>query len=115
MRASSAFPEAAITGILVGLPSDPRFNAVDGLRNILAHRLSVRRSVRSSSTLNADGTLTTNWHEEKWHIPGAADSPTFDEQMLQRHLYDLTPVLKTLTTAAREFAEGHTPVAGTTN
>jgi hypothetical protein len=112
---SSAFPQAAITGILAGLPGDARFSTIDGFRNILAHRLSGRRSVRSSSTLNADGTHTTDWHEETWHIPGAADSPTFDEEMLQRNLDDIAAMLKPLTTAAREFAESHTRAAGANN
>ncbi|MGP8245291.1 MAG: hypothetical protein ACLQVN_12325 [Bryobacteraceae bacterium] len=108
---NTAFPRAAITRILAGLPVDARFRAVDSLRNILGHRLSGRRSVRSSGTLHADGTHTTDFHAETWHIPGAAGSPTFGEEMLQRHLDDITAVLRTLTAAALEFVESEKPAA----
>jgi hypothetical protein len=67
----AAFPQAAITALLATLPSDPRFTAVDDLRNILSHRVAGRRTVRSSSTRNPDGSFTTKLHEETWHVPGA--------------------------------------------
>jgi hypothetical protein len=68
------FPQEPLSVLLDGLSSDTKFGAVDELRNILGHRLSGRRSVRSSSTLNRDGTVTTDFHEETWHIPGASVS-----------------------------------------
>lgn len=102
---SAAFPQAVITGLLANLPQDSGFTAIDEVRNLLAHRISGRRSVRSSGTLQADGTHTTDWHEETWHIPGAAGKLMFDEQMLQRHLDDITGLLTSFASAAREFAE----------
>jgi hypothetical protein len=36
------------------------FSTIDEVRNLLAHRISGRRSVRSSGTLHADGTHTTD-------------------------------------------------------
>jgi hypothetical protein len=107
---SNAFPHDAITGLLSGLSHDARFSAIDALRNLLAHRLSGRRSVRSSGTLNKDGSYTTNFHEETWHIPGATGKLVFDRDMLQRHLTNTTDMLGPLATAARTFAESHQPL-----
>lgn len=101
---NAAFPQAPITGLLTGLPKDPRFRAIDAVRNLVGHRVSGRRSVRSSGTLDGDGTHT-NWREETWHLPGAAEKLMFDEELLQRHLDDLTGLLESLSSAAREFAE----------
>jgi hypothetical protein len=107
---SSAFPNDAITGLLGSLPNDVRFTAVDHIRNLLGHRISGRRSVRSSGTLHEDGTYTTDFHEETWHIPGATTTLTFDKDLLQHHLADITDLLSSLTVAARAFAESHQPV-----
>ena len=103
----TTFPNEAITLALAGLAVDERFGQLDELRNILAHRLSGRRSIRASSTLEPDGTQT-NWHEERWHIPGASESPTFDQEMLQRHLDNVAAMLRPLIATAWEFAE-HSP------
>lgn len=102
---TAAFPNAPITGILTGLSTDVRFTVVDAIRNVLAHRLSGRLTTRSSGTLQKDGTQTTDWHEETWHIPGSTTTLNFDDEMLQRRLDDIAVVLKTLILAAREFAE----------
>ena len=91
------------------MSGDARFSAIDELRNILGHRLSGRRSVRSSGTLHEDGTHTTDFHEETWHIPGAAVSLTFDPDMLQRVLDDIAVLVKTLTEASLNSAKSHTP------
>jgi len=107
---SAAFPQDAITGLLT------RCRRIRGsLRltlsgNLLAHRISGRRSVRSSGTLNKDGTYTTDFHEETWHIPGTPGKLLFDKDMLQRHLADITDLLCSFATAARTFAESHKPV-----
>jgi hypothetical protein len=53
-----AFPQERITGCLAGLLQDPEFTAIDGIRNILAHRLSGRRSIQSLGTTHPDGTHT---------------------------------------------------------
>ena len=105
---ASAFPLEPITKLLADLPSDAQFSAIDELRNILGHRLSGRRSVRSSGTLHADGTHKTDFHEETWHIPGASVSLTFDPEMLQRVLGEVACLVMTLTAAALQFAESHT-------
>lgn len=106
---SASFPQDAITGLLGSLPQDARFASIDVIRNLLAHRISGRRSVRSSSTRHEDGTYTTDFHEETWHIPGAVGKLTFDRDLLQRHLDDITALLSSLAVAARTFAEAHLP------
>lgn len=68
---STAFPQDTVTGLVGSLSQDARFANIDAVRNLLAHRLSGRRSVRSATTRNKDGTFTTDLHEETWHIPGA--------------------------------------------
>lgn len=107
---NAAFPKAAITKLLGSLPQDAGFRTIDEVRNLLAHRISGRRSVRSKGTLHADGTGTTDWREETWHIPGAGEKLMFDEGMLQRHLDNITGLLTSLASAAHEFAETNQPV-----
>lgn len=102
---TAAFPHAAITGLLTGLPQDAAFSTIDEVRNLLAHRISGRRSIRSSG----DGKQTT-WREETWHIPGGATKLMFDEELLQRHLDNLTGLLTSLASAARAFAEANQPM-----
>jgi hypothetical protein len=89
---SAAFPNDAITGLLASLGQDARFTTLETIRNLLAHRLSGRRTTRSSGTLHEDGTYTTDLHEETW-------------QLLARHLADITDLLSLLTVAAKTFAE----------
>jgi hypothetical protein len=106
---SAAFPHDAISGLLGSLAQDARFAGIDAVRNLLAHRISGRRSVRSASTRHKDGTCTTDLHEETWHIPGAPAKLVFDKDLLQRHLDDLSTMLSQLVVAARAFAEAHQP------
>lgn len=94
-----AFPDAVITGGLAALLQRPEFTTIDGFRNILAHRLGGRRSVRSWSN------GTTHAHEETWHIPGSTADLDFDINMLHRQLDEITGMLTTLIVAAREFVE----------
>jgi hypothetical protein len=105
----AAFPLDAITGLMGSLQQDARFETIDTIRNLLAHRISGRRSVRSSGTLNKDGSHTADFHEEKWHIPGATGKLVFDRELLERHLGDVTVLLSSLAAAARAFAESHQP------
>jgi hypothetical protein len=100
---TAAFPKAPITALLAGLSKDSRFSTIDTVRNLVGHRISGRRSVRASSTLETDGTQT-HWREETWHLPGAAGTLMFDEELLRRHLDDVTALLASLSAAAREFA-----------
>lgn len=106
---SAAFPQDGITVLLGSLSQDARFASIDVIRNLLAHRISGRRSVRSSSTRHEDGTYTTDFHEETCHIPGAPGKLTFDGELLERHLADITALLSSLATAARTFAEAQQP------
>lgn len=101
---TAAFPKATITGLLAGLSKDKRFGTIDSVRNLVGHRISGRRGVRASSTMHPDGTHT-HWREETWHLPGAAGTLAFDDEMLQRHLDDVTVLLASLASAAREFAD----------
>jgi hypothetical protein len=102
---SAAFPQDALTGFLGGLTQDARFATIDAVRNLLAHRISGRRSIRSSSIRHENGTLTRDFHEETWHIPGASGKLVFDKELLQRHLNDITDLLSSLSATARSFAE----------
>jgi hypothetical protein len=106
---SAAFAHDAITRLLGSLRQDARFASIDAVRNLLAHRISGRRSVRSASTRHKDGTCTTDFHEETWHIPGAPGKLVFDKDLLQRYLDDLTGLLSQIAVAARAFAEAHQP------
>ena len=108
---SAAFPQEAITGELEALSQKPEFIAIDGLRNVLAHRVSGRRSIRAWGTVERDGTHT-HTQEETWHVPGSAEKLVFDETMIERHLSDITTLLTTLASASRAFAENnqHTKV-----
>jgi hypothetical protein len=101
----NAFATAAITARLIELLPKPEFTQIKELRNILAHRLSGRRSVCAWS----DG--TTHTREETWHVPGSTDDMPFSEDMLQHHLTEITDMLTELTSAAREFAESEKPPA----
>ncbi|MFN0166582.1 MAG: hypothetical protein ACKV22_09125 [Bryobacteraceae bacterium] len=108
-----AFPTASVTSALVALGDDPRFQMLDHVRNLVAHRLSGRRSASAGSIMNADGTFTERWHKEKWHIPGISGELMFDEDLLQRQLDDITDTLKPIVDAAREFAEAQPAQAST--
>ncbi|MGD0163335.1 MAG: hypothetical protein ABSB39_12785 [Candidatus Sulfotelmatobacter sp.] len=101
----TAFPRAAITRRLAELTQKPEFTMLDGVRNTLAHRLSGRRSVRSSGILRRDRTYECTRREDEWYIPGSNEKLMFDEGMLQRQLTTVTSLLSTLVAASREFAE----------
>ncbi len=105
----TAFPQELLTRLLAGLSSDARFGVIDELRNILGHRLSGRRSVSSSSTMQRDGTFKTDFHQETWHIPGASVSLVCAPAMLQRVLDNITALVTALTSSARQFTESHQP------
>jgi len=113
----ATFPRASITGIVLSLQSDPtlttndaRFVVTDTVRNLVGHRISGRRSVRGAGTTQEDGTHTTDWHEENWHLPGSSIPLNFDEDLLQKQLDNITNLLAELSAAARDFAEQHQPV-----
>jgi hypothetical protein len=99
----AAFPATAITACLLELLQKPEFTIIDRIRNLLAHRVSGRRSVRAWN----NGTASTQ--EETWHIPGLPDPPQFSENMLHRQLDNTTGMLTSLTASARVFAESQKP------
>jgi hypothetical protein len=109
---SGAFPKEKITGLLTALADDTAFRSIDLVRNLVGHRISGRRSIAASGTTHADGTRT-EWREERWHLPGAAGKLVFDEQLLQRHLDDITRLLMSLASAAHKFVQNHQPVQST--
>jgi hypothetical protein len=108
---ATAFPQATITQRLAELPQKPEFITLDEVRNLLAHRTSGRRRVVSSGILHRDSTGRPSaqrlTREETWALPGLSRKLSFDEEMLQRHLYAITGLLTTLASASREFAEGN--------
>lgn len=100
----ASFPQATITQRLTELSKQPEFTALEGLRNILAHRLPGRRSVQSWGAVLPDGTYEPTL-EETWYMPGSNEKLTLDEKMLQRHLQAITALLVALASASRKFAE----------
>jgi hypothetical protein len=103
---AATFPAATITQQLVRLRKEPAYIDLDTLRNILAHRLAGRRSVKILGTTHADGSRT-ELREENWHVPGLGRSLSFDDDLLQRHLVDIRALLTTLISVSRQFAEGN--------
>jgi hypothetical protein len=101
---ATSFRQANITQRLTQLSKQPEFAVLEDRRNILAHRLAGRRSVRSWGTVLRDGTDESTW-EETWYMPGSEQKLTFDEGMLRRHLQAITALLIPLSLASREFAE----------
>ena len=106
---ADSFPNANITQRLRELSKQREFVALEDRRNILAHRLSGRRSVRSRGTMLLDSTYESTW-EEGWYMPGS-DELTFEEGMLRRTLQSITALLVPLATASREFAEQQSSIS----
>jgi len=105
----AAFPQAAITRFLVELMQNQEFSTIDGIRNILAHRISGRRSVQSWGMTSPDGTYTQT-QEATWHLPRSNTKLIFDRALLQRHLDEITDLLAQLTSASLEFVESCQPM-----
>jgi len=106
---TAAFPQTSITRGLVELPQKAEFNRIEEIRNILAHRLIGRRSVRSYGILNSDGT-STHTREDVLNLLGSDAEPSFDEELIQRHLDAITSLLTSLVEASLEFAKSNKPV-----
>lgn len=102
---AAAFPNTAITAQLAALLKKPEFMRIQEYRNLLAHRLSGRRSVRGWRNGN------TYTHEETWHVPGSTDALQFSDDMLHGYRDEITDMLTVLTTSAHEFAESQRPAA----
>jgi len=100
----AAFPNTAITDRLVRLRKDSQFCELDSIRNILAHRISGMRSVRSRSIRELDGTFTRS-REDVLYLHGANEAQ-YDEELIQRHLNGITSTLTAMVTAALGFVQG---------
>ncbi len=100
-----AFPQAPLYHRLTGLCSSREFGKIDELRNVLAHRLSGRRSVQENSRLAYRDKPAEHSRKEWWYMPGTQEYLTFSADMLHADLKDITAELCMLVTAAREFAE----------
>ncbi|MDR3628738.1 MAG: hypothetical protein P4L42_00210 [Desulfocapsaceae bacterium] len=100
----SVFPYSLVTTNLATIVADPAFTRIDTIRNLLAHRLTGRRNVRTVGTTHPDGTHTER-REEFWYIPGLNEKVCFDKQLVQRHLSDVTRLLRALTSASLEFVK----------
>jgi hypothetical protein len=94
-----AFPHATVTIRLKELPHKSEFKTIKTVRNLIAHRVSGRRSIRGWSTLRSD----THLREERWYLPGSDEALIFDEGLLQRHLDEITSMLTTIVSSALEF------------
>lgn len=99
-----AFPYASITNHLRQLLKYPEFSKIELIRNILAHRLSGRRNVRSPGIIDSDGTYTQT-REEIWHIPGLNEELVFDEELIQHHFNEVTRLLTMLISASLDFVK----------
>jgi hypothetical protein len=98
---SSAFPNTVLSNQLSVLLADPKFKEISAIRNIVAHRLTGRRTIRTYG----------GKREEHWYVPGVGDTITFDRDMVQRHFNEVTRLLTTTTSAALEFMRGIAPPA----
>ena len=80
---ATSFGQANITERRRELSEHPEFTALEQWRNILAHRLAGRRSMRSSRTVLRDGTDESTW-DERWYMPGPDQKLTFCPANLPR-------------------------------
>jgi hypothetical protein len=104
----AAFPHAAVTRQFADLSRDTAFTDVEGVRNILAHRLSGRRTIHTWGTMHSDGTETSA-REETWHLPGLNKKLIFDDDLIRRQFDDVTHLLTGLVTASLAFVQTHGP------
>jgi hypothetical protein len=101
---NSAFAEVEITKLITTLPDDTRFSRIADVRSLVgtgsaAGGASADR-VRRLRTLPV-----VHWCEETWYLPGTPAKLMFHPGLLQRHLEDITGLITSLASAAREFAE----------
>lgn len=105
----AGFPNALITNNLRELLKNSMFTEIRAIRNILAHRLSGRRNIRSYGNIDSDGTYT-HTRKEVWHIPVSNEELVFkelvfDEELIQRYFDEVTRLLTTLISASLEFVK----------
>lgn len=97
------FPQATISKLMADLLTSREFCRVEVIRNVLAHRLSGRKSVRSWTTVRKDKIVKSRT-EITWHIPGSSETLNFSEEMLHIEFRGLTRRLRPLIANARSFA-----------
>ncbi len=97
-----AFPHASLTAHLAALLQDADYKQIGVLRNILAHRLTGRRSITVDGVIRSDGS-SAYIREDKWYVLGTQDQLTFDDNLIQRQLDGITKLLETLLDAAIDF------------
>jgi len=97
-------PGSPISRNLRSLLKNSTFKQIEDIRNILAHRITGRRNVRSYGNTDSDG-VYTQIREEIWHIPGSDKEFIFDEDLIQRYLDEITGLLKLLISAAMKFVK----------
>lgn len=95
----SAFPNSSVALSLSAMAKDPGFTRIGTIRNLLAHRLTGRRNIRSYNSASHPG------REELQYIPGLNEEVFFDKQLVQRQLDDVTRLLTALTSASLEFVK----------
>ncbi len=100
----AAFPQAEISQYLSEMPQKPEYVEIETHRNILAHRLSGRRSVKLIGIIHPDGTDTSTI-EETWDIPCSAQNREFNDGFLHQYLDEVTNLLRTLISSAAAFAD----------
>jgi len=98
-----AFSDALITDHLKGLLIDAAFLNIKEIRNILSHRLTGRRNIYETFTIDSKGISTEK--EEVWHVSGSDEKLVFDEGLIQRHLDEMSRVITTLLSAGLEFVQ----------
>lgn len=99
----SAFPHATISKRMSELLTSREFCRIDLIRNLLAHRLSGRKSVRGWTRVEKD-TIVESRSEITWHIPGSTENLEFNQEMLQVEFRRLTRKLRPLLASAKSFA-----------
>jgi hypothetical protein len=67
-----AFPHASLTAHLAALLQDADYKQIGVLRNILANRLTGRRSITVDGVIRSDGS-SAYIREDKWYVLGAQD------------------------------------------
>jgi hypothetical protein len=101
------FPGSAVARNFRELLNDATFTQVDDIRNILVHRLTGRRHIRSYDNADLSGEYAHR-REEFWHLPGSDKELVFDEGLIQRYFDEITRLLTALIQAALEFVKTRT-------
>ena len=102
---AKAFPASALCGELRRLMKDEKFVRLTDIRNVLTHRLSGMRNIRSSGITYPDGRYEQTT-AQVWYLAGADIERTFDRGMTERRLDGLNALISTLIPACAAFVVG---------